>query len=103
MMIVFDSLLCVLFIFWFFVCVFKQKTAYERRISDWSSDVCSSDLQPQGAERIYVVGVFRRVEADLHVALGREVVDLGRPALLDDPDQVGGVGHVAVFDRKSVV
>src|SRR3546814_857021 len=25
---------------------FKQKTAYEMRISDWSSDVCSSDLQP---------------------------------------------------------
>src|SRR3546814_661916 len=29
---------CVLFFF------FKQKTAYEMRISDWSSDVCSSDL-----------------------------------------------------------
>src|SRR3546814_4577960 len=27
-----------------FVFVFKQKTAYEMRISDWSSDVCSSDL-----------------------------------------------------------
>src|SRR3546814_5955885 len=27
-----------------FVFFFKQKTAYERRISDWSSDVCSSDL-----------------------------------------------------------
>src|SRR3546814_9201462 len=27
------------------VCFFKQKTAYEMRISDWSSDVCSSDLQ----------------------------------------------------------
>src|SRR3546814_12719042 len=26
---------------------FKQKTAYEMRISDWSSDVCSSDLVPQ--------------------------------------------------------
>src|SRR3546814_3453439 len=26
------------------VCFFKQKTAYELRISDWSSDVCSSDL-----------------------------------------------------------
>src|SRR3546814_1526495 len=26
---------------------FKQKTAYEMRISDWSSDVCSSDLPPQ--------------------------------------------------------
>src|SRR3546814_5556526 len=30
---------CVLFCFFF-----KQKTAYEMRISDWSSDVCSSDL-----------------------------------------------------------
>src|SRR3546814_4527397 len=28
-------------------CFFKQKTAYERRISDWSSDVCSSDLPPR--------------------------------------------------------
>src|SRR3546814_3447844 len=27
--------------------VFKQKTAYEMRISDWSSDVCSSDLVPR--------------------------------------------------------
>src|SRR3546814_5862704 len=31
-----------LFVFFFFF--FKQKTAYEMRISDWSSDVCSSDL-----------------------------------------------------------
>src|SRR3546814_5969760 len=27
------------------VCFFKQKTAYEMRIRDWSSDVCSSDLE----------------------------------------------------------
>src|SRR3546814_10542924 len=27
------------------LCCFKQKTAYEIRISDWSSDVCSSDLK----------------------------------------------------------
>src|SRR3546814_10012843 len=33
---------CVFFFFFFFF--FKQKTAYEMRISDWSSDVCSSDL-----------------------------------------------------------
>src|SRR3546814_3501341 len=33
---------CTLFLFFFF----KQKTAYEMRISDWSSDVCSSDLEP---------------------------------------------------------
>src|SRR3546814_3685453 len=30
----------------FFFFFFKQKTAYEMRISDWSSDVCSSDLIP---------------------------------------------------------
>src|SRR3546814_7825479 len=34
------SLIIVFCIFFFF----KQKTAYEMRISDWSSDVCSSDL-----------------------------------------------------------
>src|SRR3546814_2100506 len=33
--------------FFFF---FKQKTAYEMRISDWSSDVCSSDLGTVGKE-----------------------------------------------------
>src|SRR3546814_2291102 len=35
------SCCCVLLCCFFF---FKQKTAYEMRISDWSSDVCSSDL-----------------------------------------------------------
>src|SRR3546814_4311204 len=40
----------MLYICFFF---FKQKTAYEMRISDWSSDVCSSDLQVQSpANRI---------------------------------------------------
>src|SRR3546814_7868960 len=33
---------CLTLLFCFFF--FKQKTAYEMRISDWSSDVCSSDL-----------------------------------------------------------
>src|SRR3546814_2125209 len=36
---------CLLIII-FVVFFFKQKTAYEMRISDWSSDVCSSDLEP---------------------------------------------------------
>src|SRR3546814_9639542 len=35
--------MCV-FSCWLSVFCFKQKTAYEMRISDWSSDVCSSDL-----------------------------------------------------------
>src|SRR3546814_4116916 len=35
--------MCFIFLFLVFF-FFKQKTAYEMRISDWSSDVCSSDL-----------------------------------------------------------
>src|SRR3546814_9798025 len=39
-----------------FDCVFffKQKTAYEMRISDWSSDVCSSDLRGRGIGRLLI-------------------------------------------------
>src|SRR3546814_2103627 len=36
---------CLSVVFFFF----KQKTAYEMRISDWSSDVCSSDLDEDAA------------------------------------------------------
>src|SRR3546814_17662242 len=39
----------LLFLYFFF---FKQKTAYEMRISDWSSDVCSSDLQADTLTRL---------------------------------------------------
>src|SRR3546814_14709550 len=39
--------MCMLIIVFFF----KQKTAYEMRISDWSSDVCSSDLLGDAVER----------------------------------------------------
>src|SRR3546814_3428645 len=42
------SVLCYLYLIMYLVLFcfffFKQKTAYEMRISDWSSDVCSSDL-----------------------------------------------------------
>src|SRR3546814_6538056 len=41
--------------------VFKQKTAYDMRISDWSSDVCSSDLAVRGDVRRHVFHVARRV------------------------------------------
>src|SRR3546814_5562938 len=51
-------MLCLGFVYCFFF--FKQKTAYEMRISDWGSDVCSSDLL--GAfgpgEGLSVVGYF---------------------------------------------
>src|SRR3546814_4017890 len=44
------SVLCVCVCSFFFF--FKQKTAYEMRISDWSSDVCSSDLSSSWQESV---------------------------------------------------
>src|SRR3546814_12290909 len=56
---------------------FKQKTAYEMRISDWSSDVCSSDLLAQYVER--AIGAAAAIGADplAHVVAG----DLDHSAL----------------------
>src|SRR3546814_6962645 len=56
---------CLYFVFF----LFKQKTAYDMRISDWSSDVCSSDL-----------GVFRRLLVDQRAAKRRPAIALGRYA-----------------------
>src|SRR3546814_7571569 len=44
------------YFFFFFFFFFKQKTAYEMRISDWSSDVCSSDLPCGPARRAPATG-----------------------------------------------
>src|SRR3546814_984254 len=52
-------------VFFFFV---KQKTAYEMRISDWSSDVCSSDLCDRHAEEHFVPARWRVADADIIVA-----------------------------------
>src|SRR3546814_5004781 len=64
---------------------FKQKTAYEMRISDWSSDVCSSDLfrfivsAEDGAEypdlKLYVRRLMTQVEEDLGTRLDWVAVD----------------------------
>src|SRR3546814_7027172 len=53
---------------------FKQKTAYEMRISDWSSDVCSSDLQAMQLGPIEVSDIPRH---NAHTGL--------RPCGLDGP------------------
>src|SRR3546814_5154900 len=47
--------LCHELVIFFF---FKQKTAYEVRISDWSSDVCSSDLELDAGQRRDLVRAF---------------------------------------------
>src|SRR3546814_5574710 len=48
-----------------FIFFFKQKTAYEMRISDWSSDVCSSDLQADDLGAAITRALDDRVELAL--------------------------------------
>src|SRR3546814_7537067 len=52
----------------FFFC--KQKTAYEMRISDWSSDVCSSDLR-HPTQR-FAIGVFERRPGKRLITVGAD-------------------------------
>src|SRR3546814_3594485 len=68
-----------MFVFFFF---FKQKTAYEMRISDWSSDVCSSDLR-----RVRESNNVRPVRFAL--ALGTDPRGLSAPARHDRPSRSG--------------
>src|SRR3546814_3625614 len=56
---------------------FKQKTAYEMRISDWSSDVCSSDLDVAGTWVDATLGIVRFTVADT------TAWPVGNPLLLD--------------------
>src|SRR3546814_11920197 len=55
----------MLSIFLYVVFFFKQKTAYEMRISDWSSDVCSSDLTELFRE--FFQAFVQNAGATLHV------------------------------------
>src|SRR3546814_6062429 len=69
---------------------FKQKTAYELRISDWSSDVCSSDLwatEVVDADAIALLAHF------LHIILVG-IDHLGRPFVPDVP-AILAIGRVA--------
>jgi hypothetical protein len=56
--------------------------------------------QAQGADGVGIGGVFGGLEAHLHMALGGQIVDFRRPHLLDDPDQAGAVGEVAVMELE---
>src|SRR3546814_4456459 len=78
---------CELLYSYFFF--FKQKTAYEMRISDWSSDVCSSDLVGLGHEaRLAVAGpaVGRGVVLEV---LAADLEDLEQEVLLGGGQEIG--------------
>src|SRR3546814_16698685 len=62
---------------------FKQKTAYEMRISDWSSDVCSSDLCSIAVEPL--APISRATAASCSCACGRAVSRVDRFAVTMEP------------------
>src|SRR3546814_9822774 len=72
----------------FLVLFFKQKTAYEMRISDWSSDVCSSDLgagyvkyQVDGNEAL---APLPNLKGELHRPADREAIGPRRTRIADE-------------------
>src|SRR3546814_6109334 len=82
---------------------FKQKTSYEMRISDWSSDVCSSDLDAilarrQIIDRPAVVGdlldLVEAIEGDDRVAADRRCVP--------DPIDARIIAALARSEERSV-
>src|SRR3546814_15951432 len=94
---------------------FKQKTAYEMRISDWSSDVCSSDLVwrciPRCAAAMNAVAQSPQTSADERIAAalvarGRlKDADLGRARKLlaeSDDSLTGLLGRLGLVSERDL-
>src|SRR3546814_4611502 len=92
---------------------FKQKTAYEMRISDWSSDVCSSDLTSEGMAKVEIYtkafcgycARAKRLLDDKGVAYEETDITMGGPKRAEMIERAGGRMTVPqIFidgDRKS--
>src|SRR3546814_10188557 len=88
---------------------FKQKTAYDMRISDWSSDVCSSDLLigvhlQENQLNVSEVKRFWLHQANLSMnhlivrkLLGREATEEEAPVILDRYANTSSAGSVIAF------
>src|SRR3546814_8658572 len=94
--------------------VFKQRTAYELRISDWSSDVCSSDLVEVTENRAHVavhqhaVTFFALVRLATEDLLADGLVDLIHIQVVDHQFLLVGQletgdHEMSSIDRKSAV
>src|SRR3546814_2481386 len=69
---------------------FKQKTAYEMRISDWSSDVCSSDLVEEACHhRATTGGPWRHASSTAPDAGCTCLCATGNPACRSEERRVG--------------
>src|SRR3546814_3122270 len=82
---------------------FKQKTAYEMRISDWSSDVCSSDLPHHAGPRVVpqhprdaLVGRFGAVADDHDAAVLRVAHPYPAAVVQADPGGAAGAFNIAL-------
>src|SRR3546814_6012577 len=84
-------------VFFFF---FKQKTAYEMRISDWSSDVCSSDLPacsvPARRDKLRQAGALNGID---YVEVGDDGTSLCVHLFGDIPQGLG-VANVRSAERR---
>src|SRR3546814_4874208 len=99
-----------------FLFFFKQKTAYEMRISDWSSDVCSSDLIGEdGKAKYYGLQAGEKTYADYVLEVtnpgGHSSRPTGTNAIVQLSNALAKVGayrfapqqNELTTDRKSVV
>src|SRR3546814_4151931 len=75
-----------------FFFLFKQKTAYEMRISDWSSDVCSSDLLYPSHDYFVVCAELRRDRVQYAF---QAAARLGQHGI----DHATAVGNARLHDR----
>src|SRR3546814_7482585 len=99
------------YVFILFICIFfffKQKTAYEMRISDWSSDVCSSDLFCGTGQRLSRLGsgylgrrpAARRADpADSGNGLGKPYFASGAHGAALERNGQGQIGRASCRER----
>src|SRR3546814_4332808 len=87
-----------LYLFMFF---FNQKTAYDWRISDWSSDVCSSDLEELVGQLLDRRRHSRREEQGLPLGrqLGADFLDIRDEAHVENPVRLVDDEQVAVGEQ----
>src|SRR3546814_3651502 len=78
---------------------FKQKTAYELRISNWSSDVCSSDLA-KGRLRGALARAFKSGDLTISDDLPTLIATALRKATLDRLGLEARAGHVVIGSER---
>src|SRR3546814_9677123 len=99
----------MLFIILSYACVFffKQKTAYEMRISDWSSDVCSSDLVVAlkliHQEVLIIIQVEKSPDRPSNGGHRLNLKGLIRNCLLTFKDRLDSLNHILRCGRNLLI